>query len=49
MVKPCRIAARIACSECLKCGMCEDSCPQGLQIRDLLEKAVELFEKEKDD
>ena len=36
-------------SECLKCGMCEDSCPQGLQIRDLLEKAVELFEKEKDD
>ena len=36
-------------SECLKCGMCEDSCPQGLQIRDLLEKAVELFEKEEDD
>ena len=35
-------------SECLKCGMCEDSCPQGLQIRDLLEKAVEFFEKERD-
>ena len=36
-------------SECLKCGMCEESCPQGLQIRDLLEKAVEFFEKEHDD
>ena len=36
-------------SECLKCGMCEDICPQGLQIRELLEKAVELFEKKEDD
>ncbi len=26
-------------SECLKCGLCEERCPQGKQIRDLLEKA----------
>ena len=35
-------------SECLKCGLCEGVCPQNLPIRDLLEKAVESFEKEDD-
>ena len=35
-------------SECLKCGLCESVCPQNLPIRDLLEKAVESFEKEDD-
>ena len=31
-------------SDCLKCGMCEDVCPQHLPIRDLLEKVAEEFE-----
>lgn len=30
-------------SDCLKCGMCEDICPQHLTIRDYLEKAAEEF------
>ncbi len=29
---------------CIKCGMCEDACPQHLPIRDLLEEAAALFE-----
>ncbi|MBQ2468093.1 MAG: aldo/keto reductase [Clostridia bacterium] len=33
-------------SECLGCGACEDACPQHIEIRSLLERAVELFEKE---
>ena len=33
-------------SECLKCGLCEDACPQNLPIRDLLEQVAETFEKE---
>ena len=33
-------------SDCLKCGMCEQICPQHLKIRDLLEKVAEEFEKE---
>ncbi len=33
-------------SECLKCGMCERVCPQHLPIRQLLEQAAEVFEKE---
>ena len=32
-------------SDCLKCGMCEQVCPQHLQIRDLLEQVAETFEK----
>ena len=31
-------------SDCLKCGMCEEVCPQHLDIRDLLEKVAEAFE-----
>ncbi len=31
-------------SDCLKCGMCEEVCPQHLDIRDLLEKVSEAFE-----
>ena len=30
-------------SSCIKCGACEAQCPQHLQIRDLLEQAVEMF------
>ena len=32
-------------ADCLKCGLCEDSCPQNLQIRDLLEDVAAQFEK----
>lgn len=31
-------------SKCIKCGKCERSCPQGLQIRDLLRDVVAEFE-----
>ncbi len=31
-------------SDCLKCGMCEEVCPQHLEIRNLLEIAAERFE-----
>ena len=31
-------------SDCLKCGMCEEVCPQHLPIRELLEKVTEEFE-----
>ena len=34
-------------SDCLKCGLCEDICPQHLKIRELLEKVVEAFEQNK--
>ena len=32
-------------SDCIKCGMCEGVCPQHLEIRSLLEKVAETFEK----
>ena len=32
-------------SECLKCGLCEQICPQHLNIRDLLVEVAEAFEK----
>ncbi len=32
-------------SECLKCGLCEQICPQHLHIRDLLVEVAEAFEK----
>ena len=31
-------------SACVKCGLCEEQCPQHLEIRDLLEKVTEVFE-----
>ena len=33
-------------NECIKCGACEDVCPQHLEIRNLLEQVAEVFEKE---
>ena len=36
-------------SECLKCGLCEDACPQGLPIRDLLEQVADTFERQEED
>ena len=36
-------------SDCIQCGACEDACPQGLAIRDLLVQAAEMFEKEDED
>ncbi|MBE6136481.1 MAG: hypothetical protein E7181_04365 [Erysipelotrichaceae bacterium] len=32
-------------SDCIKCGQCEDACPQRLPIRDLLEQVAKEFEK----
>ena len=32
-------------SDCIKCGNCEKACPQHLKIRNLLDEAVEIFEK----
>ncbi len=31
-------------SDCIRCGMCENVCPQHLEIRDLLVKVAESFE-----
>ena len=32
-------------SDCIKCGCCEAVCPQHLEIRDLLAKVAEVFDK----
>lgn len=32
-------------SDCIKCGKCENACPQHLPIRDLLQEVVKEFEK----
>ena len=32
-------------SDCVKCGKCEEVCPQHLEIRELLAKVAEAFEK----
>ncbi len=34
-------------SDCIQCGMCEEVCPQHLEIRKHLETAAGIFEKEK--
>ena len=31
--------------ECLKCGLCEQICPQHLHIRDLLVEVAQTFKK----
>lgn len=31
-------------SNCLECGQCEESCPQGIPIRSMLKEVVKLFE-----
>lgn len=36
--------AGVKASDCIKCGICEDACPQHLPVRDLLDRAAELFE-----
>lgn len=36
-------------SDCIKCGKCENICPQHLPIRELLQKAVKTFEGKKRD
>ena len=33
----------VKASECTKCGSCEERCPQGIPIPDVLERAVEVF------
>ena len=30
-------------NECIQCGMCEEACPQHIEIRDELAKAAEVF------
>ena len=35
-------------SDCVKCGQCEEICPQKLPIRELLAKVAEIFDKEKE-
>ena len=35
-------------SECLKCGLCEQICPQHLHIRDLLVEVAQTFKKIKE-
>lgn len=32
-------------SDCIECGLCEDTCPQHLSIRELLKDASEIFDK----
>ena len=34
---------RKSASECVRCGACEEACPQHIAIRDELQKAAELF------
>ena len=33
-------------SSCIECGLCENICPQHLQIRELLKEVAATFEKE---
>lgn len=36
-------------ADCLKCGLCEASCPQHLEIRELLEKVANAFAKKEEE
>lgn len=33
--------------ECVECGECEEKCPYGLPIREMIQERVDLFEREK--
>ncbi len=37
------VAGKAQADACIKCGMCEEACPQHISIRDELEKAAEVF------
>ena len=39
-------AHRDKISACVKCGKCEETCPQNIKIRDELEKAEKIFGEE---
>ena len=32
--------------DCIECGECEDKCPYGLPIREMIKEHAELFHKE---
>ena len=36
-----------AATDCEKCGECEDKCPYGLPIREMLDEAIALYRREK--
>ncbi|MBR3241980.1 MAG: aldo/keto reductase [Parasporobacterium sp.] len=38
-----KMRGRKTADECIKCGKCEEVCPQKIEIRDELEKVAELF------
>lgn len=38
------VEGRGRASQCVKCGKCEEICPQHLEIRSLLERAAKVFE-----
>jgi len=37
------VAGKAHADACIKCGLCEEACPQHISIRDELEKAAEVF------
>jgi predicted aldo/keto reductase-like oxidoreductase len=39
-----QIGSNHKASNCVECGQCEESCPQGIPIRDMLKETVKLFE-----
>ena len=44
-----RTTGRGKASDCIRCGKCEQICPQKLPIREWMATVAETFEKEKDD